>query len=269
MFDFYDYKSYLVFKTNERKGKRGVKSAIAQAIGCQPTYISQVIKRDAHLSLEQADKINIFFGHTEVESKYFLLLVQKDKAGTLSLKEFLKKQLNDLRSQQLVLTQRLGQKKSLSSIDQSIYYSSWQYAAVHIALTISNLKNKEALSKFFNISLKRISAILEFLIKIGLVSKSNNSYNVDNFEVRLGKNSQNIIKHHTNLRNQAIESLEREDLSDLHYSSVISLSAKDTRKIKNIILDRLQSDLKIIKHSSEEKLYCYNIDFFSLKKNVI
>lgn len=83
-------------------------------------------------------------------------------------------------------------------------------------------------------------------------------------KVRLTKKRNNIIKHHNNWRQQSIEALDRERLTDLHYSGVVSLSTEDALKIKNILLDNLKENIEIIKDSKEEELFCYCIDFFSL-----
>jgi hypothetical protein len=82
----------------------------------------------------------------------------------------------------------------------------------------------------------------------------------------LGNDSKNILKHHTNWRLQAAESLDREELKDLHYSGVVSLSAADATKVKNIFLESIKASQSVIKDSKEEELCAVIIDFFSLKK---
>lgn len=67
LFSFLSYKAYLSSKTGASNTKRGEKTALAKALGCQPTYISQVLHGNAHLSLEQAEKANSFFSHTDDE----------------------------------------------------------------------------------------------------------------------------------------------------------------------------------------------------------
>lgn len=268
IFSFLSYKTYLSSKTGASNTKRGVKTALAKALGCQPTYISQVLHGTAHLSLEQAEKANSFFSHTDDEEFFFLLLVQMDRAGTRSLKKHFRKQIDDFLNKRLVLTHRLGPKKTLGLNEQAIYYSSWIYSAVHIALTIPKLRSQVSLSEYFSLPIKRIKQVLEFLYSVGLAEDKNGTLNVGSSQVRLGKDSHNILKHHTNWRNQAMESLEREEIQDMHYSGVVSLSRKDVIKIKNILLDAVDESQNIIKHSKEEELCALNIDFFSLKKGL-
>ncbi|MGZ3775863.1 MAG: TIGR02147 family protein [Pseudobdellovibrionaceae bacterium] len=266
IFDFSDYKSYLEAKTGASGTRKGVKAAIAKAINCQPTYVSQVLHGKAHLSLEQAEILNGFFSHSKEEAFYFLLLVQKDRAGSKALRDFFHEQIDEVLRKRLVLTKRLGAKETLSEIHQATYYSSWIYAAIHIALTIPELRMREALSVYFNLPVRKVTEALDFLISTGLVRSTDKGYEVTNAQIRLGNDSKNILKHHTNWRLQSAESLDREQLTDMHYSGVVSLSKSDVVKVKNILLEAVKKSQDLIKDSKEEELCAMVIDFFNLKK---
>lgn len=267
IYEFDRYKPYLEYRVGSKNQRRGLKSEIASALRCQPTYISQVLHGKAQLSLEQADLLNQFFGHSKEQAKYFLLLVQKDRAGTISLRLHFEEQLENILQKRMVLTERLGKTADLSKEDQSQYYSSWHFAAVHIALTIPSLQSTSALSEYFRLPIKKVNSVLEFLAKTGLARPlGGGRFQAGTSQIRLGNDSPNILRHHSNWRQLAMESLDREEIGDLHYSSVVSLSKKDALKIKDGILDWLKRDLEVIKGSKEEELYSYCIDFFHLQR---
>lgn len=266
IFEFKNYRAFLAERLNSPRSKRGLKTAFSKAIQIQPTYLSQVLKGIAHLSLEQAAAMNLYFSHSPEESHFLLLMVQKDRAGTPQLRQYFQDQMTEVLNRRLVLTKRLGTQNALTEEDKSKYYSSWVYSAVHIAVTIPNLREKEVLSKFLGISIKRLNEVLEFLATTGLVSIQGAEIHPGTNFIRLGNDSHNIIKHHNNWRQQSIEALDRERLTDLHYSGVVSLSTEDALKIKNILLDNLKENIEIIKASKEEELFCYCIDFFNLNK---
>lgn len=266
IFEFTHYKIYLEAKTGASGTRKGVKAAMAKVVNCQPTYISQVLHGNAHLSLEQAEVLNGFFSHSHDEGIFFLLLVQKDRAGTKNLRNFFQEQIEEVLKKRLVLTKRLGAKETLSEVHQATYYSSWIYAALHIALTIPELRTRDALSGYFNLPVRRITEALDFLISTGLIRATEKGYEVTSAQIRLGNDSKNILKHHTNWRLQAAESLDREQLTDMHYSGVVSLSRVDVVKIKNILLEAVKESQVLIKDSKEEELCAVAIDFFSLKK---
>lgn len=88
IYDFRDYKSYLQERSAEKGLRSGFKSDLARASGCNSAYISSVLGGKAQLSLEQAERVCPFLGLGKDEAHYFLLLVQKSRAGTAPLTKF-------------------------------------------------------------------------------------------------------------------------------------------------------------------------------------
>lgn len=267
LFDFVDYKSYLSAKLGAKSARRGLKSALAKALFCQPAYISQVLNDHAHFSLEQAYDLNEFLGHTKEESHFFILLLQRDRAGKKNLKSYYSEQIQEVLNRRMSLTKRLGTQNTLSEEDKNTYYSSWHYLAIHIALSVPYLQTKEALVQYFQLPLKKVLTILEFLVSVGLAQQVGDKFTTDNSLIRIGSESSHIQKHHSNWRNQAVDSLDREDLYDLHYSAVFSLSQSDIRKLKDKMLENIKEYVSVIRESKEEEVYSLCLDFFSLSKN--
>lgn len=266
LFEFTDYKAYLRARTGAGSARKGIKSALAKALNVQPTYISQILHGHAHLSLEQAEALNGFFGHSKEEGDFFYLLLLKDRAGTKTLAHHFQEQLDAILKRRLIVVQRLGERKTLAGEQQSIYYSSWLYAAVHMAVTIPELQTREAIAEHLRVSIRKVSEALEFLINAGLITQEGDRFTTSSLQLRLGNDSHNILKHHANWRTQAIESLDREDLADLHYSGVVTLSRSDMTKIKNLLLDAIKDAQKVIQHSKEEEICALNVDLFSLRR---
>jgi hypothetical protein len=136
-----------------------------------------------------------------------------------------------------------------------------------MALTVPELRTREALAKYFNIGLERVDKVLEFLVQTGLAIQEKNIYTTGTPQIRLGKDSPHIFKHHSHWRQQSIESLERETAQELHYSAVVTLSKDDVLKLKERMLEHIKENVAVIRASPEEEVYVYNLDFFSLKKN--
>ncbi len=266
VFEFDHYKTYLSYRVGGPRQRRGLKSLIAQTLKCQPTYVSHVLNGNADFSPEQAEVLNRFFGHSREESAFFLLLVQKERAGTRSLKEFLRSQLDEMLSSRMVISRRIGQKASLTREQQSTYYSSWHFAAIHVALTIPKLGTRDAIADFFRIPLTKVDEVLKFLLEAELAHTNGRDYKASEFRIHLGNDSHNITKHHSHWRQQAIESLDREKTSDLHYSTIVSLSQDDVLRIKNRILEEIKANQEIVKNSPEEELFAYTVDFFSMNR---
>lgn len=264
LYDFDDYKEYLRAKA---EAERGLKSALATALSCQSAYISQVLNDHAHLSLEQADSANIFFKHSDKESLYFLLLVQQERAGTVHLKDFFGSQLKEFREAQLSYLNRREIKNSLNEKDQAVYYSSWEYNTIHMAVTIPRLRTKESLITAFAISEAKINRCLEFLLETGLIKRSGSQYSPGTTENYLERSSPFVRQLHLNTRMQALGSLDRERIEDAHYSAVFTLSNKDVVRIKKLINEALAEAVNIAKESKEEQICGLSIDFFDYEKS--
>ena len=69
---------------------------------------------------------------------------------------------------------------------------------------------------------------------------------------------------HQNWRHRAILSLGEDNDFDLHYSSVLVLSKKDSLKIKDLILEFIKEKEKILLPSPEEEMVALNVDYFKI-----
>jgi uncharacterized protein (TIGR02147 family) len=267
VFEFSDYKAYL----REFAGvgqRRGLRLKLAAAAQCQPTYVSLVLNGDSDFSLEQAELVSEFLGHSKEERHYFLLLVQKGRAGTRMLEAYFQEQLDAIRKQRMNVQHRLGAAHTMTDVEQARYYSSWIYVAVHIALSIPELQDRQRLSRFLQVPVAKVSEVIEFLLRCGLLVEENGHYVFGPTQIRLGSDSPQVIKHHTNWRTRAVESLERETDRDLHYSGVYSIARADAYRIKDQLLEDVKRCQKAMRASGTEELYCFNLDFFSLKVDV-
>jgi uncharacterized protein (TIGR02147 family) len=267
IYDFNEYKAYLLYRTGPSGTRTGLRSAIAAATGCNTAYVSQVLNGSSDFSLEQAEKINHLLDHTEEETHFFLLLVQQDRAGTKYLKKYFENQIIKFKEQRLNIQKRLGVKKTLSSNDQAIYYSNWQYGAVHVALSVPELRRAENLATYFDLPVSRIKKILDFLVSVGLAKENQKGFEIGESHIHLAKESENILRHHANWRLKAIELLDRELENDIHYASVFTISKKDAFRLKDMIIENLKVMNKDIEKSKEEEVYCFTTDFFRLGKN--
>jgi uncharacterized protein (TIGR02147 family) len=259
------YKTYLkAIESQDARGGRGFRSRIAQALRCNIAYISQVLNQNAQLGLEQAEELNAFLGHSGEESEFFLLLVQFERAGSVKLSSRLKTQIDKRRGERLLLRNRVDIKQSLSPASQIQYYSSWEYSAVHVALTVPELSSVESISKELGIPRQRVAEVLEFLDQVGLAKRKNGKFNVGEGRIFLKSDSPMVWKHHTNWRLRAIHSYQEARADRLHLSTVFSASHADIERMKKALLDCIEDVRGRIKDSKEETVHCLNVDFFDL-----
>lgn len=265
VFDFSSYKDYIRNWIDESPSKgRGIKLKMAEYLGCQTAFVSQVLNGDPNFSLEQAVKLNSFFRHGKEEGKFFLLLVQLGRAGSFELEQFFKDQIADVLSSRSDLKNRIDTNKGLSKLDQQTYYSSWICAAIHILVSIKEFQTADAIIKQLNLPPYKVSEVLEFLVEKGLISWMGDHYEMGVTRIHLSKDSPQIQRHHTNWRMQAIRAIDINEASDLHFSTVVSMARADVPVVKELLIKAIEEARKIIRESKEEKIQCLCIDLFGL-----
>jgi uncharacterized protein (TIGR02147 family) len=264
IFEYELYKTYINDRLDNPPGglSRGLRTKISKEIGCQTAFTAQVLRGNAHFSLEQAEKINEFFGHSEEEGEFLLLLIQRERAGSEALKKRFEKRIKQIRQGRRVLSSRLDVKQTLSELDQVKYYSSWYYSAIHALVSVPEFQSAEKMAARLGLSVKTVAEVLEFFVSNGILLKTKSGFQIGTFRLHLGDQSNLITKHHSNWRLQALKSLDRRDEKNLHYSSAVSMSDKDVEKVNEILIKTIQQIKEIIKKSKEETTMALNFDFF-------
>ena len=257
LFEQANYKRYLKYLLDAR---RGMRSDLAEALGCQSGYISQVLQDLSDFSLEQGMKVCSFFNFTEEESHFFMLLLQHEKASTEVLKKYFKRQVDQIKKQRSEIKNRIKINTDLNAEDYHQYYSSWEYAALHILTSIPEYQLKEKIRKKLNLTQIRINEVLEFLVNKGLVEEKNNRFIIGKKRIHLTKESPYILPHHQNWRLHSTRILSDKNPSNINYSGVFSLSKKDIERIKEILLLAIEQNEKVITDSGEEEMIYVGID---------
>lgn len=267
VFSYKDYKTYLKGIEKSRKAyERGFRSKLAEVLGCQSGYISHVLNGSAHLSLEQSMKAAQFLGLSTKERKYLLLLVEHARAGTHELKSHFENELKLLKDEHLNLKSHVGTSSILSEVDQSTYYSSWLYLAVHVVCSLPGYSNAKAIAQALRLSEGAVGQVLLFLVRTGIVKEAKGILKPGLTQIHLNRESPLIRQHHTNCRVAAIQSLMNEDKEDVHYSTVSTLSKDDAEKLRVDMVKLIEHYVSVIKPSKDEVMYGFNLDFYSLIK---
>jgi hypothetical protein len=195
---------------------------------------------------------------------FFMLLVNQERAGHHRLKEYFADQIQEILQKREVISERIQVKQGLSEEARQTYYSTWYYAAIHILLSVPSMQTLPALVNHLRLPPKLVQEALDFLASVGLAQMKGERYKIGTSRIHLGKGSPLLAKHHMNWRLKTMQSLEGGSPEDLHYSSVISLSSKDAKKIKEMALSLLESAEPIINASPEEEVFAFTIDFFTV-----
>jgi uncharacterized protein (TIGR02147 family) len=262
-FEYHDYRDLISNLLKERLG-RGAKVKLAQALNCNPGYLSQVLnKSKIHFSPENIIKISSFLKLNPTEEEFLLSLLHLERAGSKDLERYWKIKVSEIRKKHLKIENQVKNiSQDLSEAAKAIYYSHWAYSAVHMVVSIEPFKNTEEISMRLKISNQLTGKVVKFLKENDLITKDGNFYRIGNTRIHLKSDSPLVKTHHQNFRNKAIITLEEDNDFDLHYSAVLTLSKKDAIKIRQLLLKFIADKEDILLPSQNEDIIGLNIDLF-------
>lgn len=260
LFVFSSAVGYLKSRVEESSGTYRYKSSLAEAAGCQLSYLSQILSGKALLSLDQAVGLAELWQLSSLETDYFLELVQLERAGTPKLKNILKRRITEIKKEGERLTSRITQLEN-QIVPDSSYYLTWYYTAIHILLTIPSFDSEAPIGKRLGISIEKVRQGLEILEKLGFAQLQKGRWRNVKSNVHIPRESPLHELNHFHWRNQSVSAVQnRRDA--LSYTGIHSLSRKHLDEIKELAARFLAKARHIIETSPEEELICLNCDLF-------
>lgn len=167
----YSYTSYKEYLRDVTKALgRGATSLLAEAAGCNRTYISQALTSKVQLTVDHIVGIAGFLKLSDEEADFLILLNLHERATSKKTEAAIEKRMNKIIHEELNLSKQITKKNETSEISETQknkYYASWKYAAVHIATSVKELQNTKGVAKKLNISEKEAMMILNDLVEMG------------------------------------------------------------------------------------------------------
>ena len=146
---------------------------LADYLGVHTTYISQVFKDKKSLSAEQGIGVAEFLGLSEVETQYYIKLIQLEKAGTEKLKKIIRKEAESIRFEASKVINRIAVNKVLPDEQKAIFYSAWYYSAVRLLIGINGYQDPIVIANELGLSSTTVNQVIQFLFESGLLIREN------------------------------------------------------------------------------------------------
>lgn len=266
LFETTDFRAFTLsrFESRPKKGHGQLKK-LAAFLRVHTTYVSQVFKGDKSLSAEQGIGVAEFLELTDLETKYFIKLIQLEKAGTEKLKALIIAEISALKKETQRVSNRLAVTKVLPDEQKAIFYSAWYYSAVRLLIGIDGYQDADEIARHFNLPRKLISEVIKFLVDSGLLLREGSLLKIGPKKTHLEPESPFVRLHHLNWRNRALLNLDQVDNEKLHYSSPMTLGIKDVPIVRNRLVKLIEDVGGILDPSPNEELMCLNIDWFRVK----
>ncbi|MGE0173222.1 MAG: DUF4423 domain-containing protein [Oligoflexales bacterium] len=265
IYQFEDYKSFILKKIEENTHIKGYRSALANAAGCGKSFLSQALNSSVQLTLDHGAGLCAFWNLDDARTDFFLDLMNLERAATLVLKKRIEKRLKTARTESKQLVSRSAQEMNLSAgLKEAIYYSSWHYAAVHTLTAVPGYQKPPAIAQRLDLPTLLVERTLRDLAAIGLVESKGNLWTVKGASIHLPKESPLSSINQTSWRNQAMRHLGVRPYDGIHYSALFALSRADATKLHNHFNEAIAHALKVVEPSHEEELFCLNLDYWSV-----
>jgi uncharacterized protein (TIGR02147 family) len=261
VFDFDDYKEFL--RHAVEAGPTGALSRLAEAAGCQRSYLSDVLRREVQLTPDHAYGIARHLRLEPAAADYFLDLVHLARAATPSYRAKLATSLEARRQDHRRLTQRLAPAKTQEA--DARYYASWHYGALHVATAVPGLDTVEALARRFRLPTAEVARLLAELVEAGYVRQAGArfSYDTERPLRHLSDGSPLSRLNHGNWRSLAQSRLARYE-ADVHYSVVFAVERKTYDELRAQLLTFIEEQRATISRSGSEDVVCFTCDLFSV-----
>lgn len=268
LFDHADYKQAVKdwVSAQPRQGF-GQWKRMAEHMNISTVLVSQIFQGSKHLTEEQAWQLRTFLALSPLQARYFLLLVQKERAGHVDLKAFYESELRELKLKSQQLKNRIETDVKLSEENKAIFYSNWTYSAVRLLTSIDQCQTLKEISEYLGIPATEVHFVLQFLVSIGLcVQVNDGKYAMGPARTHLEGESPYVKNRQINWRMKAFEFMDIKNKQDLFYTGPMSLGTETMEEAREILLAAIEQITKLAINSNAEKLACLNIDWFGLKK---
>jgi uncharacterized protein (TIGR02147 family) len=264
LYEYTDYKTYVNdWIEAQPSNGHGQLRQMSLYLQINSVVMSQVFRGDRDLTPEQALELVYFFGLTDLERDYFLLLVQKARAGSEKLKKVLQSQLEKIADSALSLKNRIKHQK-FGEEEKALFYSHWYYSAVRLTTSIPHINNVSSLAEYLNLDRALVSKVITFLLKKKLIVENEDGFHIGPQVTHVGQESPFVNRHHTNWRLQALHAMDKKSETDFFYTGPMVLSKDLAKEIHKTLLDLIAKSTKKVELSESETLRCLNIDWFGM-----
>ena len=244
---------------------RGEISRIAESLNVHVTLVSQILRGDKDFTVEQAHSIAEYFGIYDLETDYFMNLVQANRAGTKPLRDFFKRQQTELKEKLLHLKNRINVDRLLTTEESAKFYSSWIYSAIRVYCSIGSSKSKAEIGDHFQLKSKELNEAVDFLLSAGLLKINDQGYVVGPQRTHAAFGTPFLKSHLQNWRVKALESAHALSQEELMYSSCLSISKNDFAKLRERLAETVKEVNETVKYTEPEEMVVFILDWTILK----
>jgi uncharacterized protein (TIGR02147 family) len=270
LFQFKDYRDFLKEYIKLLPDK-GAKSTLSTILGCKPSYLSKILAKNAHLSIDHAGNLAEHLNFDDEATEYFLYLVLSLKSNVKSLKTFMSNRMNkinDIHNQ--IDDSLIG--TSTEGSTANYLAGRWYRSVIYDLLSMKELEGSAIkISKKLRLPESLINEVLGELKLLGLISGSSETgFAIDNsiphLNVFPSSSVQNsMLMQFRNLASMRIVEMEK---TDIFFTGVYTLDSESIKKVRLLVRDYIEG-VSVIndnssKESSSKEVFGINLDVYQI-----
>lgn len=268
LFEYTDYKAYVRDRIqNMPKKGRGEFRKISQVLGVSSTIVSHIFKGDRHLTTDHGLLLSNHLGLNDLETRYFLLLLNMERAASHQLKTYYQKEILALQEQSKSIKNNFVTKlDTLSEEFEALYFSDWKFGAFHLLTAIPGHNTIDAIADYFQFPRDLVQQVVSKLIQNGLLVDDAGKLTIGPFNAYLDPNKSQVINgYRRNWRLKSLEKINHPKESDVFFSSVHAIDSNAQEKVRTLLTECLGEINRLCQEAKAEELHCINVDWFQLK----
>lgn len=262
LFTFSDYRTYI--KARIKTGPARGQGRLAAAAGCTPSYLSQVLNTQVQLTPDHAARLTAFWRFDEVETDYFLALVELERCASAELRQILTRRMTTIQKSRQRVTRRVEAKDEIPLARQVGYFAHPMTAAIHLATRIPTLRSTRAIAERFGLPEDLVASTLDSLKTLGLVRGGSQQWQAVDVNFHLPDTSPVTVVNHANWRHQAVQRMHTGQRDGVHYTALYTLARGDIAKLREEILELIERSRRVVLSAKDETLTCFQCDFWEL-----
>ena len=151
--------------------KHGSVQKVARALGCHPTFVSQVLHGKNDFSVEQAIAFAKSVALSDEQTHFFVLLVQRERSGNRATRKYFDQQIKDILRAREAMVNRLPELTSTALAETSPFLRDWVPQAIHQVLQLPLDPVAEAVAEVLEPPVSVVRRNLLLLEELGLVER--------------------------------------------------------------------------------------------------
>jgi uncharacterized protein (TIGR02147 family) len=241
--------------------------SFAKRAGISQSYLSLILKKKRKITHNVAKKVVHALGLSELEVKYFQLLLSSEINNDEGQKSYFKNKISEFHRQY---------HQTILDLEKFKMIQDWRYSAILECVLMAQTKNipfnAKGFAKLLGLTMAQINESLNKLIDLKLIEKTENGYRrIDTglIESPTEIPSESLRNFHKQVMHKAIKAVDDQDTNRRSFSGMtMSINTKKLPEAKLKIQNFIKELSEFLEDDNRDEVYQLSVGLFSLFENI-